>query len=177
MIRRIFRLGSKELREVAKPVSEIDDELRELVKDMFETMTDAKGVGLAATQVGIPKRLFVLEIENRPMVFINPRIIKAVGKEPAEEGCLSLPGLRENVTRAHIVVAEATDLSGKQFKVNAEGLFARAIQHELDHLEGILFIDRISKARKLQIKRQLERIEAGLSASEENELSEDSCEE
>lgn len=161
MIRRILHLGEKQLREVSEPVTTIDDELRTLVKDMFETMYKNNGAGLAAPQVGINKRLFVTDTGDNPLVFINPELIKSSGKETCDEGCLSLPGLRENVTRAKCIVGRATDLDGKVFEIEAEGLMARAFQHEFDHLDGVIFIDRISKARRLQIRQELSIIEAG----------------
>jgi peptide deformylase len=128
---------------------------------MFETMNEAKGVGLAAPQVGVNLRLAIIDIGDDPLVLINPRIIKGSGKETGDEGCLSFPGLTEKVERAKKVVAEATDIDGSRYEIEAEGLLARAIQHELDHLDGVLFIDRISKARKLQIKHELEMIKNG----------------
>ncbi|RCK80004.1 MAG: Peptide deformylase [Candidatus Ozemobacter sibiricus] len=161
MKRRILHYGEEPLRQESKPVTTIDDDLRALVKDMFETMYQAHGVGLAAPQVGVNLRLFLIDTGNAPMVFINPEIVKTSGKEICEEGCLSFPGLREKVERPARVIARATDLEGKEFEVQADGLLARAIQHELDHLDGVLFIDRISKARRIQLKRDLERIAAG----------------
>lgn len=161
MIYRILHLGEAGLRRDSEPVQEITDELRTIVKDMFETMHKARGVGLAAPQIGVNKRLMIIDIDGNPLVFINPEILKKSGKETSEEGCLSLPGLRENVQRATKLVARAVNINGKDFEIDAEGLLARAIQHEIDHLDGVLFIDRISKARKLQIRHDLERLEAG----------------
>ncbi|MBF0499568.1 MAG: peptide deformylase [Candidatus Riflebacteria bacterium] len=161
MIHRILHLGEEALRRDSEPITAIDDKLRVLVVDMFETMHKARGVGLAAPQIGINKRLMIIDVDEHPLVFINPEIIRKSGKETCEEGCLSLPGLRENVSRATKVLANAIDLDGKSFEIEAEGLLARAIQHEIDHLDGVLFIDRISKARRIQIKRDLERLEAG----------------
>ncbi len=173
MIHRILHLGEKKLRQVSEEVTKVDDDLRQFVKDMFETMVAAKGVGLAAPQLGVNKRLFVIEIENKHFVFINPKIVRAVGKENFEEGCLSIPGLRENVQRSALVIAAPLDLDGNLSKFDAEGLRARAIQHELDHLDGVLFIDRISKARRFQLKRELERIEAGLPPENEEKTEEE----
>lgn len=161
MIRQIFHYGEGVLREVAEPVTIIDDQLKQMIKDMFETMVQAKGLGLAAPQVGIRQRFFIIEFDEHKWVFINPKILKASGKESAEEGCLSVLGLREIVQRASKVTCRATDLNGSEFEVEAEGLMARAIQHEIDHLDGVLFVDRISKARRFQLKRDLERIAAG----------------
>ncbi len=172
---RIFHIGDDVLRTPSEPVKEINDDLRKLVKDMFETMYAASGVGLAAPQVGRNIMLFIVDVDGKsPMVFINPRIMKAVGKETADEGCLSIPGFREEVQRAKRVICRATDLDGQDYEVEAEGLMARAIQHEFDHLEGVLFVDRISKARKMQIRDVIERLNRGdLSVIEEIEEDED----
>ena len=159
---RILHIGEETLREPSEPVTEINDDIRQLVQDMFETMYKANGVGLAAPQVGRNIRLFVIDLDGKsPMVFSNPEIVKKTGKETCEEGCLSVPGFREDVQRAKPIIAEATDLAGLGFEVTAEGLMARAIQHELDHLEGVLFVDRISKARKMQIKSIIDRLQVG----------------
>ncbi len=166
---RVLHFGEEPLRADSKPVAEITDDIRKLVEDMFETMNEAKGVGLAAPQVGINLRLAIIDIGDDPLVLINPRIIKSSGKETCEEGCLSFPGLTEKVERAKKVFAEATDLDGSVYEIEAEGLLARAIQHELDHLDGVLFIDRISKARKLQIRHELEMIKNGESLYDDDE--------
>lgn len=166
---RILHYGEEPLREPSQPVTEINDDIRRLVEDMFETMYESKGVGLAAPQVGVNLRLAVIDIGEDPLVLINPQILKHSGKETCDEGCLSFPGLTEKVERARKVVAEATDLDGSVYEIEAEGLLARAIQHELDHLDGVLFIDRISKARKLQIKHELEILKSGESLYDEDE--------
>lgn len=166
---RVLHYGEEPLRASSEPVTEITDDIRRLVDDMFETMNEAKGVGLAAPQVGVNIQLAVIDIGDDPLVLINPRIISKSGKETCEEGCLSLPGLTEKVERAMKVVAEATDIDGSVYEIEAEGLLARAIQHELDHLDGVLFIDRISKARKLQIKHELEMIKNGESLYDDDE--------
>jgi len=166
---RILHYGEEPLREESQPVTEINDDIRRLVEDMFETMYESKGVGLAAPQVGVNLRLAIIDIGEDPLVLINPRILKNSGKETCDEGCLSFPGLTEKVERAKKVVAEATDLDGSVYEIEAEGLLARAIQHELDHLDGVLFIDRISKARKLQIKHELEILKSGESLYDEDE--------
>lgn len=171
---RILHLGEEPLREVSKPVEKIDNDIKRLVDDMFETMYAAKGVGLAAPQIGKNIRLVVIDCGDDPIAMINPVIIKKFGKENGPEGCLSLPGLSENVTRATKVIAEYTDPSdGEVYEVEAEGLLARAIQHELDHLEGVVFIDHISKARRLQIKNELEIIRQGGTLYTEEEDGED----
>lgn len=166
---RILHYGEEPLREPSQPVTEINDDIRRLVEDMFETMYESKGVGLAAPQVGVNLRIAVIDTGDDPLVLINPQILKHSGKETCDEGCLSFPGLTEKVERAKKVVAEATDLDGSVYEIEAEGLLARAIQHELDHLDGVLFIDRISKARKLQIKHELEILKSGESLYDEDE--------
>lgn len=136
---------------------------------MFETMYDAKGVGLAAPQIGKNIRLAIIDIGDDPIVLINPKITKMSGKETCDEGCLSFPGLSEKVERAVKVITEYTDLDGDRYEMEAEGLLARAIQHELDHLDGVVFVDRISKARRLQIKWDLEAIKRGESLEDYDE--------
>lgn len=158
---RILHYGEPQLRQPTKTVTEINDDIRQLIRNMFETMYAANGCGLAANQVGFGERLAVIDLGEDPLVMINPRIIKSSGKESCEEGCLSFPGLREIVRRAKNVTLEAIDIEGNLYQLDARDLLARAIQHELDHLDGVVFVDRISKARKLQIKKQLQRIEAG----------------
>ncbi|MCK9456386.1 MAG: peptide deformylase [Candidatus Riflebacteria bacterium] len=164
---RILHYGEAELRKSCEPIKEITEEIKQLVSDMFETMYEAKGVGLAGPQVGKNIRLAIIDIGDDPIVMINPEIIKKSGKETCLEGCLSFPGLSEKVERALKVTAEYTDLSGDTYEIEAEGLLARAIQHELDHLDGIVFVDRISKARKIQIKNDLEAIKNGETLYEE----------
>lgn len=172
---RILHIGEETLRAPSEPVKEINDDLRQLVKDMFETMYQANGVGLAAPQVGRNLMLFIVDTDGKsPMVFINPRITKTSGKEVCEEGCLSIPGFREDVQRAKKVICRATDVDGQDYEVEAEGLMSRAIQHEFDHLEGVLFVDRISKARKMQIRDVIDRLNHGdLSVIEELEEDEE----
>ena len=172
---RILHIGEETLRAPSEPVKEINDDLRQLVKDMFETMYQANGVGLAAPQVGRNLMLFIVDTDGKsPMVFINPRIMKTSGKEVCEEGCLSIPGFREDVQRAKKVICRATDVDGQDYEVEAEGLMSRAIQHEFDHLEGVLFVDRISKARRMQIRDVIDRLNHGdLSVIEELEEDEE----
>ena len=143
----IYTLGEEVLTEKAKPGKTLDSALALLADAMFETMAEADGVGLAAPQVGVSERLFVIDVrDGKRWVFINPEII-ATSEEcvTAEEGCLSIPGVFSEVTRAARVTVQARNLQGRPFTVEAEGLFARAIQHELDHLNGVLFIDRLDK--------------------------------
>jgi peptide deformylase len=141
-------LGDPILREDTKPVTEITDELRALVRNMFETMYLAKGIGLAAPQVGRTERLAVVDVDDNPLVIINPEVVHAEGKEKGEEGCLSIPDVYGDVERPARVRVRATDLDGKQIELEADGLFARCLQHEIDHLHGKLFIDYLSVLKR-----------------------------
>jgi peptide deformylase len=140
------------LRWKSRPVQEIDASLRKTVAEMFDLMYAHKGIGLAANQVGLPYRLFVLNLtgeadkKDQELVFINPEILKRKGTTEGEEGCLSFPGLYAPVKRAEEVVVEAFDLSGQVFEYELDELAARAVQHEVDHLDGVLFIDRLADA-------------------------------
>lgn len=170
---RILHYGEEPLKKVSEPITKIDNDIQRLVDDMFETMYDANGVGLAAPQIGKNIRLVVIDCGEDPIAMINPRIIKKSGKEKAAEGCLSFPGLSENVVRATKVTAEYIDPSdGGLYEVEAEGLLARAIQHEIDHLDGVVFVDRMSSARRLQIKNELEIIKQGGTLATEEETEE-----
>lgn len=144
----IHILGSDVLREQAAPVTAFDDELRTLVASMFETMDVALGVGLAANQVGVARRVAVIDADGQRFVMVNPRIAQASGRDKAEEGCLSIPEVYAEVTRASRITLEALDRDGQPFTMEAEGLVARAIQHELDHLDGILFLDHLSPLKR-----------------------------
>lgn len=144
-LRNIRKFGDDVLRKRCREVEEIDNRLLTLIEDMKETMYDADGVGLAAPQVGILKRLFVVDIGEGPLVFINPEIVETSGSQIDEEGCLSLPGETEEVMRPNYVRARALNEKGEEFEIEAEGLLARAILHEYDHLNGTLFIDRVKK--------------------------------
>ncbi len=152
----------RKLRTVAEPVAEVDDEVRRIVDDMAETMYDAPGVGLAAPQVGISKRIFIIDTANEDesgnlLIFINPRFKKKSGEIVWEEGCLSFPGIHEEVERASEVVVEALDRDGNPFEIKAEGLKAVALQHEYDHLDGVLIVDHVSFFKKRQIERDLKK--------------------
>lgn len=140
----IHVLGSPVLRTETTPVSVITEDLRKLVEDMFDTMRAAQGIGLAAPQVGRLERVAVVDIDNDPIVLINPEIISETGKERAEEGCLSIPDIYGDVDRAARVTVRATDLEGNLFEREATDLLARAFQHEIDHLHGKLFVDYLS---------------------------------
>jgi peptide deformylase len=144
-LRNIRKFGDDILRKKCRKIDKIDDRLLTLIEDMKETMYEADGVGLAAPQVGILKRLFVIDIGEGPLVFINPEIIETSGTQTDEEGCLSLPGETEEVVRANYVKARALNEKGEEFEIEAEELLARAILHEYDHLNGTLFIDRVKK--------------------------------
>jgi peptide deformylase len=141
-------LGDPILREETKTVTRIDDELRTLARDMFETMYLAKGIGLAAPQVGRTERMAVVDVEDNPIVIINPEIIHSEGKAKGEEGCLSIPDVYGDVERPATVRVRATSLDGQEFEIDADGLFARCLQHEIDHLHGKLFIDYLSVLRR-----------------------------
>jgi peptide deformylase len=143
---RIVKYGHPALRQRAAPVRRVTDDVRALVDRLVEVMHDAHGLGLAANQVGIPRRVAVVQIEGELTALIDPEIVSAKGSESAEEGCLSLPRLYGHVARPTRVVVRARDLSGKRMKVAAEGLLARALCHEVDHLNGKLFVDTVDES-------------------------------
>jgi peptide deformylase len=150
------------LRRVSEEIKEITDEVRELAGDMIETMHDANGVGLAANQVGICVRLIVIETgahekEQKPIVLVNPKIVAVEDEDVCEEGCLSVPGFYEAVKRADKAVVEAIDLEGQEMLIEASGVLARACQHEIDHLNGILFIDHLSPVKKSLFKKDYQK--------------------
>ena len=154
-VMKIEMLGADVLRRRAAEVAEVDDELRSLIRNMFETMYDAEGVGLAAPQVGISRRVIVVDVNEegtRPFALVNPRLVEAAREtEKAEEGCLSIPGVSSVVERPATVTVEGLDENGEPLRMEAEGLLARCIQHEIDHLDGILFIDRISPLKRTML--------------------------
>ena len=144
-------LGSPVLRQRAAPVKRVDEEVRRLVDDLFETMRAARGVGLAANQVGAPRRVAVVDVgdDDPPaLVLINPTIVERSGSETAEEGCLSIPDIFGDVERAQSIVLEATDRDGRPYRVTVSGFKARAVQHEIDHLDGILFLDHLTAVKR-----------------------------
>ena len=153
-LRDIIKLPDKRLRSISKPVAKIDEEVRRLVEDMFETMYEAPGIGLAAIQVGVPKRIITMDLAKKdepkdPQVFINPEILwTSEERATYEEGCLSIPEYYEEVERPAQVKVVFTDRDGKKRELEADGLFATCLQHEIDHLNGVLFIDRISKLKR-----------------------------
>ena len=153
-LRSLHLLGSPVLREESAPVEGVDAGVRALVADLFETMDAADGIGLAANQVGVAQRVAVVGIEDDRFVLINPVIVESDGKETAEEGCLSIPDIFADVTRPSRIVVETLNEEGESCRIEAEGLKARAIQHEMDHLDGVLFLDRLSPLkRRLLTKR------------------------
>lgn len=157
----ILEFPDPRLRKVATPVTEFDDKLRQLVADMLETMYEADGIGLAATQVNVHKRLLVIDVsENKdsPQVFINPNF-EVIDEDLSEydEGCLSVPGFYETVSRPRKILVNAFDPEGKQFELEAEGIIATCIQHEIDHLNGKLFVDYLSTLKRQRIRTKLEK--------------------
>jgi len=158
----ILTFPDPRLRTVAKPVTQFDDRLRRRIDDMFETMYAAKGIGLAATQVAIPLRLVVIDISDshdQPLCLINPEILHREGEEEMDEGCLSVPGFYEPVTRAERVRVRALDREGQSRELDADGLLAVCIQHEIDHLDGKLFVDYLSALKRQRIRKKLEKEE------------------
>ncbi|KFN49891.1 peptide deformylase [Arenimonas composti] len=154
----ILEFPDARLRTVAKPVEGVDDAMRRLIDDMFETMYAAPGIGLAATQVDVHQRLLVLDVsedKSRPLVFINPEILESSGKQVYQEGCLSVPGIYADVTRAEKVRVRALDRDGQAFELEADGLLAVCIQHEMDHLAGKVFVDYLSPLKREQVRKKL----------------------
>ena len=145
-IRQIRIMGDDRLEKVCKPVKEMTPRTKELIEDMLDTMYDANGVGLAAPQVGILKRIVVIDVGDGPIVMINPEIIETSGEQTGQEGCLSLPGQAGIVTRPNYVKARALDENMEEFEIEAEELLARAICHECDHLEGIMYVRHVEGA-------------------------------
>jgi peptide deformylase len=156
----ILHYPDERLHKVATPIDQVDDQLRQLIDDMAETMYAAPGIGLAATQVDVHKRLIVIDVSEDKTgltAFINPRIVEADGKTTYEEGCLSVPGIYEEVERAEHVVVEALDRNGKPFRLEADGLLAICIQHEIDHLDGKVFVEKLSKLKLNRILTRLKK--------------------
>ncbi len=154
----ILHFPDERLRTIAQPVDEVNDEIRTLVNNMFETMYAAPGIGLAATQVNVHQRIIVIdtsEEKDQPLCLINPEIIERDGIQSYEEGCLSIPGFYENVERANTITVKALDKDGKEFQLRTDGLLAVCIQHEMDHLQGKLFVDYISEMKRSRIKKKL----------------------
>ena len=161
----IIEFPDPRLRTIAKPVAKVDGTIRKLIDDMFETMYDAPGIGLAATQVDVHQRLLVLDVsedKSNPMVFINPEIIDTTGTQIWNEGCLSFPGVSEEIKRADSVRVRALDAAGKPFEMEADGLMAVAIQHENDHLDGVLILDRMTQMSRLKNRAAIKDLEASM---------------
>jgi peptide deformylase len=163
MIYPIVKFGNPVLEKAAAPVTVFDEELRQLVKDMFDSMYQAHGVGLAAPQIGISKRLAVVDVSfqedpNAKLVLVNPEIIHTEGKQTGNEGCLSIPEFRETVTRPKRVTVRAQDAHGKWFEHTGEELLARALLHETDHLNGRLYIHHLSTLKRDLIKRRIRKL-------------------
>ena len=156
----ILEYPDPRLRTRAQPIANVDAAVRQLVDDMIETMYAARGIGLAATQVDVHRRLLVIDVSpghDTPQVFINPEILDREGLAPAEEGCLSLPGIYDKVQRATRVRVRALGRDGKPFELDAEGLAAVCLQHEIDHLEGKVFVDHLSELKRQLIRRRLDK--------------------
>lgn len=165
-VRDIILLGDPVLRQKAKEVESFDEELRTLVRDMFETMVAAEGAGLAAPQIGISKRIFVADIQEsrgKParLAIVNPRIVETSPEvESDSEGCLSIPGVSEVVSRPARVIVEGFDPTGAPVRAETDGLLARVVQHEIDHLDGVLFFDRVSPLKRSLLLRKYRKLEA-----------------
>lgn len=156
----ILHYPDPRLRKPALPVETVDVSIQLLVANMLETMYTAPGIGLAATQVNVPKRVVVMDVsedKNQPLVFINPAVLEREGENEGDEGCLSVPGFYETVRRAEWVRVSALDLEGEPFEIEAQGLLAVCIQHEIDHLDGKLFVDYLSALKRDRIRRKLEK--------------------
>ena len=156
----ILHFPDPRLRNKAKPVPGVDDQLRQLIDDMFETMYDAPGIGLAAIQVNVPKRVIVIDISeerDQPLTLVNPEILERRGEEQMDEGCLSVPGVYEPVQRAEWIKVRALGRDGRPFELETDGLLAVCIQHEIDHLDGKLFVDYLSSLKRQRIRKKLEK--------------------
>ena len=155
MILNILKYPDKRLRTIAKPVVRVDETIKQQVKDMFETMYEATGIGLAATQVNFHQRIIVIDISdqyNEPICLINPEIIEESGEIQCEEGCLSVPDYYEIIVRANDIKVKALNQNGESFELEASEMLSVCIQHEIDHLDGILFVDHISKLKQKRLK-------------------------
>ncbi len=156
-IRDILHYPDPRLRNRAEPVARVDDEVRQLIDDMLETMYAAPGIGLAAIQINVPQRVVTIDISERsdqPLCLVNPEILDLTGRVETEEGCLSVPGIYESVERADRIRARALDRDGQNFEFEAEGLLAVCVQHEIDHLDGKLFVDHLSQLKRQRIRKK-----------------------
>ncbi len=164
MILKILKYGEPVLEQPSEPVTQFDLELQQLVDDMFETMYAAKGVGLAAPQVGVSRRISVIDVSvgedpEQKIAIINPEVLFKEGKQVGEEGCLSIPGFREPVARSNKVIVRAQNLQGESVELNGEELLARAFLHEIDHLNGILFLNHLSVLKRDIIRRKIKKLQ------------------
>jgi peptide deformylase len=167
MVHEILVWPNPVLKQKAQPVAQVDDGVRTLIKDMFESMYAADGVGLAAPQIGVLKNVIVLDTtprqpESKPVAMVNPEILSLEGKCTYKEGCLSVPGEAEDVERAAIVTVRFLDEQGQQQTLTADGLLAIAIQHECDHLKGVMFVDHISSLKREIIRKRMKKIQASI---------------
>jgi peptide deformylase len=156
----ILHYPDPRLRNQAEPITDIDEDIRQLADDMLETMYDAPGIGLAAIQVNVKKRLIVIDIsedKSEPLILINPEVIDAEGEREFEEGCLSVPEAYEAVTRADKIKVRAVNFDGENYEFDADGILATCIQHEIDHLDGKLFVDYLSNLKRQRIRKKLEK--------------------
>lgn len=167
--------GDKVLRQIAEPVEKIDDELKQFLKDLVFTMYKRDGVGLAAPQVGVSLRIFVIdpfwsreENKKEPIILINPEIIEKQGEQICEEGCLSVPDIYEKVTRFNKIKVRYQNENGEHFEIDAEEYVADVIQHEYDHLDGVLFVDKLSKIRLIPLKPKLRKLQSTTDENGEN---------
>jgi len=159
----ILKYGAPSLRETSRPVEKFDEDLEKLTADMFETMYAAPGVGLAAPQVGVNIRLIVIDIsgskkQDNKIILCNPRIIASEGTQDGDEGCLSVPDFSENVKRPMKVAVEAQSIKGESFRIEGEGLLARALCHEIDHLNGVMFVDLLSPLKRTLIRGKIKKL-------------------
>jgi len=157
----ILEFPDDRLRKKAAVVQKVDEKIKKLVNDMLETMYESNGVGLAATQVNVHQRVIVIDVseeKDAPLCLINPEIVAKTGEEESSEGCLSVPGFFEKVTRAQTVTVKALDKEGKPFELEADELLAVCVQHEMDHLEGKLFVDYLSPLKRQRIKTKMQKI-------------------
>ena len=160
MILDILKYPDKRLRTIAKSVVSVDETIRQQVKDMFETMYEAPGIGIAATQVNFHQRIIVIDISdqyNEPICLINPEIIEESGEIQCEEGCLSVPDYYEIIVRANDIKVQALNQNGESFELEASEMLSVCIQHEIDHLNGILFVDHLSKLKQKRLKKKTEK--------------------
>jgi peptide deformylase len=168
----ILEFPDPRLRTKAVPIESFDAALRQLIDDMLETMYAAPGIGLAATQVDVHRELLVLDVsesKDQPMVFINPRILQREGEQVYQEGCLSVPGIYADVTRANQIRVHALDRHGAAFSIDADGLLAICIQHEIDHLEGKVFVDYLSPLKRDMVRKKLEKNKRSRGGAESRE--------